>query len=62
MNPLKNLILNLQATGPAAAVCVWFITMACVGVFGQGDNASRALGFIGMGGAVVLGALMTSGR
>ena len=43
INPFRNLQVNLQAAGPAAVLCVLFICIASVGVFGQGELANKAL-------------------
>jgi hypothetical protein len=32
MDFLKNLVINLKATGPAAVVCVWLICMTILGL------------------------------
>ena len=56
-NPLRNIVVNLRATGPAAVICVWCISVAALGVFGEGSNASSALGILAAGGGMVLLAL-----
>jgi hypothetical protein len=38
-NPLKNVALNLQATGPAAIVCVWLICVTLLSLFAS-DNSN----------------------
>jgi hypothetical protein len=43
IDPLKNLQVNLHAAGPAAVLCVLFISIASVGVFGHGPIAEKAL-------------------
>jgi hypothetical protein len=47
IDPFKNLQLNLHAAGPAAVLCVLFISIAFVGVFGQGALGGYALGLLG---------------
>jgi hypothetical protein len=46
INPFKNLQVNLQASGPAAVLCVLFICIASLGVFGQGAIAEKALNLL----------------
>ena len=51
----KHLQLNLHAAGPAAVLSVLFISIAFVGVFGQGPLAGAALGVLAVAtGAVVI--------
>jgi hypothetical protein len=47
-NPFRNLVLNLQATGPAAVIGVLFICITTVGIFGNGALADKALTFLGI--------------
>ena len=53
MGFLKNLSLNLQAAGPAAVLIVWVISIASLGIFGEGPVAEHA-----MTGLLFLGALI----
>jgi hypothetical protein len=53
MNPFRNLVMNLQATGPAAVLCVWILSIAVVGVFGSDKLGAQALGLL----AAALGAI-----
>jgi hypothetical protein len=59
IDPFKNLQLNLRATGPAAVLCVLFISIASLGVFGQGPLAEKALNLLAaaLGGVLVTLAL-----
>ncbi|WP_312145246.1 hypothetical protein [Brevundimonas sp.] len=50
---LRNLAINLKATGPAAAVCVWFMSMAAVAIW-VNERAGAISSFIGIGGMMVL--------
>ncbi|MGJ5051846.1 hypothetical protein ACQR09_32625 [Bradyrhizobium oligotrophicum] len=59
MDFLRNLVINLKATGPAAVVAVWFICIALLGIFG-GPNSGLALGIISGGGILILTALIKS--
>jgi hypothetical protein len=40
---LKNLVVNLHATGPAAVLVAWVIAVAAVGIFGTGTISLVAL-------------------
>ncbi len=44
MNPFKNFVVNLQATGSAAVVSILVICLTVLGVFGSADVAKSALG------------------
>ena len=50
---LKNLALRLQATGPAAVICVGIISVTLLRLFG-GANAATALTFLGVAGGMIL--------
>jgi uncharacterized membrane protein YkvI len=53
-NPLKNIALNLQATGTAAIVCVYLICVAAVAIAGTGRLAEDAMRlFYAFGGALI---------
>jgi hypothetical protein len=43
MNFLKNIAVNLKATGPAAVMAVWVISVAALGIFGSGPLAEQAM-------------------
>lgn len=43
MEFLKNIAVNLQATGPAAVVIAWMICITLLGLFGSGTTASMAI-------------------
>lgn len=47
LDPLKRVAINLHATGPAAVLCVLFICITCVGIFGVGPLAGSAIGMLG---------------
>jgi hypothetical protein len=53
MNLFRNLALNLQATGPAAVLCVLLLSIAAVGVFGSERLGAEALGLLAMALGVV---------
>jgi hypothetical protein len=46
LTPSKILQVNLRAAGPAAVLCVLFISIASVGVFGHGPIAEKALNLL----------------
>ena len=56
VNPFRNLILNLQATGPAAVLCVLIVSIALLEVFGSESLGPKALGLLAfLAGALVVG-------
>lgn len=55
----KGISISLTATGPAALFATWFICMTVLGIFGTGELAGKALGFVGMAGMFLVGALGT---
>jgi hypothetical protein len=58
MDLLKNLVVNLRATGPAAVVGIWSVCIAMLGVFG-GEKSVIALSLLVSGGMPILYALLT---
>jgi uncharacterized membrane protein len=55
---LGNVVLNLQAAGPAAVMIVWIICITLLGIFaGDGSTARSAVTFMGGVGAVLVVAL-----
>jgi hypothetical protein len=55
---LGNIVLNLQAAGPAAVMIVWIICITLLGIFaGDGSTAQSAVTFMGGVGAVLVVAL-----
>ena len=55
MNPFKNLVVNLQATGPAAVMCGWIICLTCFGIFAPDTTAAKSAsaGLLVFGGALM---------
>lgn len=54
MNPFKNVHLSLSAVGPAAVIAILVISIAAVGIFGEGPVADRAMGaLIGLGAMII---------
>ena len=55
MEFLKNIALNLKATGPAAVMIVWVICVTLLGLFGAGEMAGKSFGLLAFfGGAVMI--------
>ena len=44
MDFFKNIQLSLQATGPAAVLCVWMICFTVLALYGKGSSAFLAIG------------------
>lgn len=57
-NFLKNLVINLQATGPAAVLIVLIMSIAALGLFGNGPVASTALTILSFLGAMIVAGLV----
>ncbi|MDE2222951.1 MAG: hypothetical protein KGK03_07755 [Candidatus Omnitrophica bacterium] len=53
MEFLKNIIVNLKVTGPAAVLIAWVIDVVILGLFGKGEIASRAMGILAGAGGVL---------
>ena len=61
MDFLKNLSINLKATGPSAVLIVWLICLTVLGLYGNSSSASYVIGgFIGFG-VIFIGALGSKG-
>jgi len=54
MDFLKNIAINLKATGPAAVIITWIIGITLVGVLGQGEIASKALNALNIVGPLLI--------
>ncbi|BCQ23112.1 hypothetical protein NK8_12370 [Caballeronia sp. NK8] len=54
MDFLKNVKLSLQASGPAAVICVWLICFTAIAIMATGENAKVALGTLGGFGGFLL--------
>ena len=57
MDFLKNIAISLQATGPAAVIIAWIISVTALGLFGDGSLAKTALSILAVAGGVILIAL-----
>lgn len=62
MEFLKNIALNLKATGPAAVLIVWIICVTLLGLFGSGEMASKSFGLLAFFGGAVFFALASKLR
>lgn len=58
MEWLKQLGLKLKFRGATAAVAIWIIAMAGLGILGEGPTSDRAMTFLGAGGIVMIGWLI----
>ena len=45
-NPLRNVTLNMQAAGPSTVICVLFICVTALGIWGTGEIAKSALNLL----------------
>jgi hypothetical protein len=57
MDFLRNFVVNLHATGPAAVLIVWLGAVAGIGIFGTGEHAGSALGILGGSGGFLIWSL-----
>jgi len=57
MDFLKNLTINLKATGPAAIIATWILLITAVGLFGSGELANSAMSVLAVAGGMILIAL-----
>ncbi|OAH33318.1 hypothetical protein AX289_00205 [Methylorubrum populi] len=54
---LKNISLNMRATGPAAVLCVYLLVMGAVGIFGNGPHTGMVTATLSFLGPILIGAL-----
>jgi hypothetical protein len=54
---LKNIVVNLRATGPAAVLIAWLVCIAALGLYGSGSLAGMALAGLLALGTALIGAL-----
>jgi hypothetical protein len=54
---LKNIVVNLRATGPAAVLIAWLVCITALGLYGSGSLAGMALSGLILLGAALIGAL-----
>ena len=50
----KNLTVNLRATGPCTVLIAWVMSMAALGIFGEGLLATQAMAVLSFLGVVIL--------
>ena len=55
MDFLKNIALNLKATGPAAVTIVWLVCVTVLGIFGGTWLSWFAMVVMNIGGAFIIG-------
>ena len=61
MDFLKNLSINLKATGPSAVLIVWLICLTVIGLYGNSSSASYVIGGLIGFGVIFIGALGSNG-
>ena len=54
MEFLKNISVNLRATGPAAVLIAWIAAITAIGLFGEGDLAKSAIQILAFAGGMIL--------
>lgn len=54
MNFLRNIAVNLRATGPAAVLIAWLACVFFLGLFGSGPLADRAMNILAISGGLIL--------
>lgn len=54
MNFLRNIIVNLKATGPAAVIIAWILGVTCLGIFGQGQVAEHGMTALNLVGVILI--------
>ena len=61
-NPLRNVVINLQATGLAAVLCVLFICITAIGILGAGRLAEVAMGGLLSAMGTMMAAILLTAR
>jgi hypothetical protein len=57
MEFLKNISINLRATGASAVLITWLLCMTAIGLFGSGTLANFIAGALASIGVILIGAL-----
>ncbi len=57
MDFLKNIIINLKATGASAVLIVWLLCLTAIALFGSGTIANFVAGALVSIGIILIGAL-----
>ncbi len=50
----KNIAVSLRAAGPSAVLVSWVIGVTLLGIFGEGEIASKALGALSVVGGLLI--------
>jgi hypothetical protein len=53
MDFFKNIKISLEATGPAAVVCVWMLCFTLVAILASGEQAHIAMSTLGFFGGMI---------
>lgn len=56
----RGVTLTMSAAGPSAVACVWFLSLAALGIWG-GVHAEQAISAVQIGGGSLLTILAVSG-
>lgn len=56
MEFLKNISINIKATGPSAVLITWIMSLTLLGIFG-GDSSRIVIGILSSFGIVYIGAM-----
>lgn len=54
---LNNIAVSIRATGPAAVLVSWVLGVTLLGIFGQGEVASRAITILSVAGGLLIAVL-----
>lgn len=60
-NPLRNIVINLHARGPAAVIVAWIGAVTALGIWGTGKMASDAMSMLAYAGGAILVTLAAKG-
>jgi hypothetical protein len=54
MDFLKNIAINLKATGPAAVLIAWVLGVTCIAIFGNGPVAEKGMSALYISGGLLI--------
>lgn len=57
MEFLKNISINLKASGPAAVLISWVVGVTLLGILGEGEITSKAMSVLSVTGALLIAVL-----
>lgn len=57
MDFLRNININLKATGPSAVLITWLICLTAIGLYGSGTIANFVAGALVSIGIILIGAI-----